>query len=544
MSVKSKAPDQLKGRKARMAVPTSQHERFLDPKTPIVTKTDLKGKITYANPAFCEIAGYEEHELLGQPHNIVRHPDMPREAFKDLWDIARQDVPWRGIVKNRCKDGGFYWVDAYVTPLTENGKKIGYMSVRSRPSDQQKRDAAALYKAINAGTATLPATKVHTGRPINIDVMAATVLPLLLAAVAVFAPIQAVQYGALAFAVLAALGGFFWVSGKIKSEFQTIRTIMTYLAEGNFRFDVPSSSLREFNDVFTSFKGMQVNLRAIISDVISGSTRVKDDAENLMHLAVNLMERSQQQSDGINGVAAALEELSVSVSEISEATNNSSSHATKAMDIVDEGSSSMRKSTEATEEVSRVVQDARVNIEELNNAVTRISSVTRTITEIAEKTNLLALNAAIEAARAGESGRGFAVVADEVRKLAEMTRQSTTEISTTVQDVQNGTNKALEVMENAVGRVQTGTELIGFANQSLIAIRQASRGVAQSASDISSMLEQQSQASLEVANSMEKMSALTESNVAGIRELDDSAKTLARTSTQLRKLVEHFEKSL
>ncbi|WP_370262131.1 methyl-accepting chemotaxis protein, partial [Limnobacter sp.] len=260
--------------------------------------------------------------------------------------------------------------------------------------------------------------------------------------------------------------------------------------------------------------------------------------------ALNLMSRSQQQSDGINSVASALEELSVSVAEISEATGKSSDHAKNAMDVVATGTQSMERSTEATQKVADVVQTAKLNIEELHDAVTRISSVTKTITEIAEKTNLLALNAAIEAARAGESGRGFAVVADEVRKLAEMTRHATTEIAATVNEVQAGTNQGLLTMERAVDEVHIGTKLILEANQSLGAIRVASQGVAQSAKDISSMLEQQSQASLEVANSMERMSALTESNMGAITELDGSAKQLAQTSGDLRNLVKHFEASL
>jgi len=526
-----------------MAVPTNGMERHLDPKIPIVTKTDLKGKITYVNPAFVDISGFTQDELLGQPHNVVRHPDMPREAFQDLWETVRQGQAWRGLVKNRCKDGGYYWVDAYVTPLTESGKRIGYMSVRSKPSDEQKRHADSLYKAVVAGQQAFPFTQVRRGRPLWIDTALACGLPL---ALMQLSWLGGPWFGAagLGAGLIAALGGAAWLSSRIQRNTEVMSQVLAALSEGNFRFEVPSSPNREFDQVLHGFRSMQVNLRAIIADVISGSTRVKDDADNLRELALGLMHRSEQQSDGINGVAAALEELSVSVSEISEATNKSSTHANNALNVVEEGASAMSQSTQATDSVARVVQDARVNIEELNSAVTRISTVTHTITEIAEKTNLLALNAAIEAARAGESGRGFAVVADEVRKLAEMTRQSTTEITTTVHDVQNGTHKALQTMEKAVNEVSLGTTLIAQANQSLGAIRQASQGVAQSAGDISAMLEQQSQASLEVATSMERMSALTESNVAGIRELDGSAKTLANTSRELRSLVQHFEASL
>ncbi|HEX4918964.1 MAG TPA: PAS domain-containing methyl-accepting chemotaxis protein [Limnobacter sp.] len=534
---------ELKGRKARMALPSNGQERLLDPKIPIVTKTDLKGRITYANPAFVEISGFTLDELMGQPHNVVRHPDMPRDAFKDLWDTVRRDEPWKGLVKNRCKDGGYYWVDAYVTPLTQNGQKIGYMSVRSKPSDVQKHEAEALYRAVNSGSASFPFTQPAKGRPFVFDLAIAAFLPVLIALLSAF-NIPALSVGSAIASFLAAAVGLWWIKGRVQGTNDALLQAFAALAEGNFRHDIPGSSTREFNRVQTAFKSMQVNLRAIIADVVSSSSEVKNNAETLSKLALNLMTRSQQQSDGINSVAAALEELSVSVHEISEATGKSSNHAKNAMEVVATGTACMDRSTQATQKVSEVVQDAKRNIEELNQAVMKISSVTKTITEIAEKTNLLALNAAIEAARAGESGRGFAVVADEVRKLAEMTRQSTTEIAATVEEVQTGTSRGLETMQRAVEEVNIGTGLIFEASESLGAIKQASQGVAQSAKDISSMLEQQSQASLEVANSMERMSALTESNMVAIQELDSSAKQLAGTSGDLRTLVKHFEASL
>ena len=91
----------------------------------LVSTTDLKGDITYANPAFCQVAGYRLEEMLGQHHNLVRHPDMPKAAFADLWAHLQAGKPWRGMVKNRCKDGRYYWVDAYVTPIYEDGKMVG-----------------------------------------------------------------------------------------------------------------------------------------------------------------------------------------------------------------------------------------------------------------------------------------------------------------------------------------------------------------------------------------------------------------------------------
>jgi len=142
----------------KINLPVTQVERFVDPDSPIVSKTDRKGLITYVNRAFIEVSGYEEAELLGKNHNIVRHPDMPPEGFADLWACIKAGIPWRGLVKNRCKNGDFYWVEAYVTPITEDGTIVGYMSVRSKPSVEEVRAVDALYRQVRAKQATLPSS--------------------------------------------------------------------------------------------------------------------------------------------------------------------------------------------------------------------------------------------------------------------------------------------------------------------------------------------------------------------------------------------------
>lgn len=469
---------------------------------------------------------------------------MPREAFQDLWRTARADVPWRGLVKNRCKDGAFYWVDAYVTPLYEDGKKVGYMSVRTAPAERDKRDAEALYTAVRNGQARFPATSLRKGRSISIDIAAVMGLMVVLAIASVLVP-GGVQTELIdAGLVAAAVAGWYWINRRVKEPLVRIERCMRALGEGNFRSEIDTNASREFCEVLVGLKSMQVNLRAIVSDVVSSAQAVRADAENVHRQATALMGRSEQQSDGITSVAAALEELSVSVAEISEATNSSSRHAGHAMSVVDEGAQRMRQAMQATEQVVATVDRTQRTIAELNEAVSRISLVTRTITDVAEKTNLLALNAAIEAARAGEFGRGFAVVADEVRKLAELTQNSTSQISTTVSDVQSGTQEALESMKRAVNEVGTGTSMIRGANASLDKIAQASKGVADSAEGIAGMLGEQSKASTEVANSMQNMSALTQDNMEGINEVTRASAQLNTTAAALQDLVRHFEKSM
>ena len=152
----------------RTNLPVTDKEVELSDQKSIVSKTDLKGRITYINPYFIEVSGFSEDELMGSAHNIVRHPDMPPEAFADLWRSLKAGLPWTGMVKNRCKNGDFYWVVANVTPIIERGQPVGYMSVRSKPSREQIAATEAVYRRFRQGTANGLAIRdgavVRTGR--------------------------------------------------------------------------------------------------------------------------------------------------------------------------------------------------------------------------------------------------------------------------------------------------------------------------------------------------------------------------------------------
>jgi aerotaxis receptor len=125
--------------------PVSHQEYLLQESQTLVSVTDLKGRITYCNPAFIEVSGFTRDELLGQPHNIVRHPDMPEEAFRDLWGTIQAGLPWQGLVKNRRKNGDHYWVQANATPMMDGDQITGFLSVRTTPTREQVNGAEALY---------------------------------------------------------------------------------------------------------------------------------------------------------------------------------------------------------------------------------------------------------------------------------------------------------------------------------------------------------------------------------------------------------------
>ncbi|MBN4076908.1 PAS domain S-box protein [Mariprofundus ferrooxydans] len=138
--------------------PVSNHEVEMREDSILVSTTDLKGIITEVNPDFVSISGFSEQELLGKNHNLVRHPDMPEAAFKDLWDTVKAGRPWIGLVKNRCKNGDHYWVKANVAPVLEHGQVTGYISVRHKPERKELEAANKLYNEINRGKASLNPT--------------------------------------------------------------------------------------------------------------------------------------------------------------------------------------------------------------------------------------------------------------------------------------------------------------------------------------------------------------------------------------------------
>ena len=149
----------------RQNLPVTGNEYILRDGIQIVSATDTRGIITFCNPDFIEASGFSESELIGAPHNILRHPDMPAAAYKDLWDTLATGQPWSALVKNRRKNGDYYWVRAYVSPINKDGKVSGYLSIRSKAGIDEVAAAEALYKDIREGRAK--GVRIRQGRPLH-----------------------------------------------------------------------------------------------------------------------------------------------------------------------------------------------------------------------------------------------------------------------------------------------------------------------------------------------------------------------------------------
>ncbi|MDX1398810.1 MAG: PAS domain-containing protein, partial [Oceanospirillum sp.] len=161
-------------------LPVTGHETKLTEGVPLVSTTDLKGQITYVNDAFVEVSGFSKQELMGQPHNIVRHPDVPPAVFDEMWRTVRQGKPWMGVVKNRCKNGDHYYVNAFVSAIERNGEITGYQSVRLRPKSTQIERAERIYKRVNAGKRRINFIDIPLMLAMPVLVVVACLLPFLL----------------------------------------------------------------------------------------------------------------------------------------------------------------------------------------------------------------------------------------------------------------------------------------------------------------------------------------------------------------------------
>ncbi len=512
----------------------------------LVSKTDLKGAITYANDAFIEVSGFAKEELYGKSHNVVRHPDMPPAAFADLWSKAKDGQPWRGMVKNRRKNGDHYWVDATVVPIRKNGQTIGYMSVRKEPSRQQIDAADQLYRKALNGEAKLGNPRYYEfiyRFSFGTRYAAFTVFFVALMAAVAVAGLRGMTEVAVGLVLAGAALGIASIVFMERSMCRHLRLAVGFfdqIAQGNLNNDISVTGTDVAGQVLASLAYTQTHLRVIIDEIALASTLQQKRCNELEAEVARVAAHSEAQQDRVAQVSAAMEEVSVSVTEVANSADNAAESAKSTLAIVQEGSVQMTRSMDSVARVVQTVQSSSATIDELSQAIVKIGTVTGVIKEIADQTNLLALNAAIEAARAGEQGRGFAVVADEVRKLAERTASSTADIARIVGELTHTTSTAVAAMDGTVREVGDGIKLLQESSQSFEKIKLASEHVNDAASHIASAAQEQSVATEEVAQNMEQISALIEESGASIVQVKQSVGELAATAEELHELVGHF----
>jgi methyl-accepting chemotaxis protein len=289
----------------RKNLPVTDTEYVMPDGQTIVSRTDLKGKITYVNPDFIEASGYSETELIGQPHNLVRHPDMPEEGFKDLWDTLKAGRPWTGLVKNRRKNGDFYWVVANVTPLLDGNEVVGYLSVRTRPTREQVEAAGNAYRMFREGRAQGLAIRdgqvVPASGPSRWQRLVQAPLSMRgsMLAAGGFSALAATGVGAaLGWWWLVALGvalmvGTAWAGARVIASFSRgLGEASRWLDQfGQGRFDglVQAHGEDELAQVMRSLRRVQVRLGFEVSDALRRATEGERIRQALDVAATNMM---------------------------------------------------------------------------------------------------------------------------------------------------------------------------------------------------------------------------------------------------------------
>lgn len=516
----------------RKNLPVTDKERTFPQNQKLISATDLKGKIQHCNDAFVEVSGFTRDELIGQPHNIVRHPDMPPAAYENMWSHLKAGRPWMGLVKNRCKNGDYYWVSAYITPVTKNGDIIGYESVRSCPARADVVRADKLYSNIRKG---------RTGTPLWQRLAPSTFF--LIGVFAVAAVLLLLEQ-AMASEIALSVGIIVYALWVQLSKRQLIQSV-TDLMGKTFTDDLAARSYTDDNVQLGRIKvaviAQQAHLDAVLTRIEDAAGSVKTGAMEGLEITYEAQETLRKQQAETEQVAAAVHEMSQTIGEVSANVQQTAAKAESAREFADRGASVVAATRESIQHLKETVHGISESVGELAIESGKIAGAAKIIEDIADQTNLLALNAAIEAARAGEHGRGFAVVADEVRNLAKRTQDSTQEIHGIIETLMSRSSASVKVADNGKAAADEGLEKMLEAEQTLGQITESVGNIAEMATQMAAAVEEQAQVSDQINEQVEQISVLASDNLSKGEQSTASVQKMEKIAGELHELVVRFK---
>jgi len=320
---------------------------------------------------------------------------------------------------------------------------------------------------------------------------------------------------------------------------EVVATIDT-IASGDLTRTVRTGAKGEFGHLLDAMNQMQNSLKKMVSSIKTDAEHVAASAEELAASSTQVAQSSEMQSESSQSIAASIEEMTVSIAHISSRTQETSVLTNEVGALSEAGAQVITTTTNSVRDISTSVDDASKQIDALSQKIDQVAGIVSVIKDIADQTNLLALNAAIEAARAGEQGRGFAVVADEVRKLAERTTHSTQEIGKVIDEILSAANVSVSIMRKGVDQVSTGVKMSEQAGHSMQEIQEKEKTVVSAVNEIAVALEQQSQASNDIAKQIEHIARATEENSQSISGTADASRRLNALGQSLQETVSKF----
>lgn len=447
----------------------------------LITRTDLQGLITYANDAFVTSAACALDDLLGHSHNLVRHPDMPRSVFADIWATLKKGRSWSGIIKNQRCNGGFYWVRAFITPIASGGVVHGYMSVRVRASKDEVAAAIALYRQLDAGTSLSTADAraayaggpflLHEGVPIGrfaplrlnhwlmtrpVGARLAGCCAMLSAAVAmaVAAPALGLPQWALTSAWITAAVvpwvGFAYLNLRILQPLSELNHTIRQVISGTPLAHFAGSGDDAVLSLASGMNQMTMRTAGVLRDVQDRLTVLTATGNAMQHTSASLSASAEQQAASIASVSQSVAAIASGVQQTTRQSDQVTELAQHALKLVDSGTAASRDVTTAFNGMQATTR--------------QVTTLMETVRDLAMQTNILAINANVEAAHAGHAGAGFAVIAREVRTLAERVTHIVDQVdhvNATVNSELGNAAERLQRMHGAVGDIEAACSKVG-----------------------------------------------------------------------------------